>query len=160
MDIAADLSFYHRKPSPRYAERQFLAAPAAQLVVRPFMSMLNVKKLANALIPNATPSDDIVPSIALWGVDRFKRKQGGLWVGGTVFVSELGVSFTPNSLNQTFHEELQVVDVPAKDIRKVRHEFGWFTGIVVVEHASGEFRFRCYGAKGLATEMEQCFNAA
>ena len=69
------------------------------------MSMLNVKKLANALICNATPSDDAVPSIALWAVDRSKRKQGGLWVGGTVFVSELGVSFTPNSLNQTFHEE-------------------------------------------------------
>ena len=121
------------------------------------MSTLNIRKLANAFIPNATPSD-VLPAAALWAVDRFQRKHGGLWVGGTVAVSETGVSFTPNGLNRAFHYDLQPVEVPAKDIRAVRYEFGWCTGIVVVEHVHGEFRFRCYAAKQLAATMAASFN--
>lgn len=66
-------------------------------------------------------------------------------------------SFSPNRLNRIF-DELQAIDVPAKDIRAVRHEFGWFTGIVVVDHVHGEFRFRCYGAKRLAANMSEVFD--
>ena len=33
----------------------------------------------------------------------------------------------------------------------------WITDIVVVEHAHGEFRFRCYGAKRLAATMALTF---
>jgi hypothetical protein len=121
--------------------------------------MLNVRKVANAFIPNATPSD-VVPFAALPTIRRFKRKHGGLWVGGTVTVSEAGVFFSPNRLNRIFHDELQTIDVPAKDIRAVRYEFGWFTGIVVVDHLGGEFRFRCYGAKRLAANMSELFGRA
>ncbi len=121
------------------------------------MTTLNIRKLANAFIPNAGPSD-IVPFVALPTIHRFKQKHGGLWVGGAVSVSEAGVSFSPNSLNRAFHDELQMIHVPAKDIRAVRHEFGWFTGIVVVDHVHGEFRFRCYGAKRLAVSMSAIFN--
>jgi len=122
------------------------------------MTMLNVRKVANAFIPNATPSDFVLFAVVLPTVLRFKRKHGGLWVGGTVTVSEGGVSFSPNRLNRIFHDELQAIDVPAKDIRAVRHEFGWFTGIVVVDHVHGEFRFRCYGAKRLAANMSEVFD--
>jgi len=121
--------------------------------------MLNVRKMANAFIPNATPSD-FVPFVVLPTILRFKRKHGGLWVGGTVTVSEAGVSFSPNRLNRFFHDEPQAIDVPAKDIRAVRHEFGWFTGIVVVDHVQGEFRFRCYAAKRLAANMSELFGRA
>ena len=121
--------------------------------------MLNVRKVANAFIPNATPSD-VVPFAAFPTILRFKRKHGGLWVGGSVTVSKAGVSFSPNRLNRIFHDELQPIDVPAKNIRAVRHEFGWFTGIVVVDHLDGEFRFRCYGAKRLAANMSELFGRA
>jgi hypothetical protein len=68
-----------------------------------------------------------------------------------------GVSFAPNGLNRAFHEGLEAIDVPARDIKSVRHEFGWFTGIVVVTHVGGEFRFRCYGAKKLAATLAASF---
>jgi hypothetical protein len=123
------------------------------------MSIGVIRKLANAFIPDAAPSD-LVPSIALSAIDRFKRKHGGLWVGGTVSVSKSGVSFSPNGLNRAFHDGLEPIDVPAEDIRAVRYEFGWFTGIVVVDHKHGEFRFRCYGAKQLAATMAACFNVS
>ena len=121
------------------------------------MTALNIRKLANAFIPDAAVSR-IVPAEALGAIARFHRKHGGLWVGGTVSVSPSGVSFTPNALNLAVHDGLQPVEVPARAIRAVRHEFGWFTGIVVVDHKRGEFRFRCYGARRLAASMSAAFN--
>lgn len=116
------------------------------------MSIGDIRKAANAFIPNATASE-VLPAFALGAIDRFKGKHGGLWVGGTVSVSESGVSFSPNRLNRAVHDGLEPIDVPAKEIRAVRYEFGWIAGIVVVEHMRGEFRFRCYGAKRLAANM-------
>jgi hypothetical protein len=120
------------------------------------MAPLEIRKLANAFMPQATPSEAL-PSAALSAVTRFKRKHGGLWVGGTVVVADSGVSFAPNDLNRAFHDELQTISVPAADIRAVRHEFGWFTGIVVITHTGGEFRFRCYGAKKLAATLAAAY---
>jgi hypothetical protein len=120
------------------------------------MEPLNIRKLANAFIPSATPSD-VLPSAALSAVQRFKRKHGGLWVGGTVLATSGGVSFAPNGLNRALHEVLEAIDVLARDIKSVRHEFGWFTGVVVVTHVGGEFRFRCYGAKRLAATLAVSF---
>jgi hypothetical protein len=115
-----------------------------------------IRKLVNAFIPDASPSD-WMPAAALSTIVRFKRKHGGLWVGGAVTVSESGIAFSPNRINRAVHEHLEAVDVPAGDIRAIRREFGWFTGIVVVEHVHGRFRFRCYGAKSLAARMRRIF---
>jgi len=125
--------------------------------VGPPIGTLNIRKLANAFIPEATPVD-VLPVAALSAIYRFKRTQGGLWVGGTVFVSSSGVSFVPNRLNRLFHNDPEPVNVRAKDIRDVRREFGWLTGIIVVRHVGGEFRFRCYGAKQLAATMAANFH--
>ncbi|HXU88859.1 MAG TPA: hypothetical protein VFQ62_08410 [Methylomirabilota bacterium] len=117
---------------------------------------LNVRKVVNAFVPSATPSS-VFPAVALSAIDRFKRKHGGLWVGGTLSVSPAGVSFSPNRVNRVVHAGLEPVNVPVTTIRAVRYQFGWVTGIVVVEHVDGEFRFRCYGAKGLAARMAAAF---
>jgi hypothetical protein len=123
------------------------------------MSTRSIRKVVNAFIPDATPSD-LVPAVVLSVIDRYKRKHGGLWVGGTVSVSQSRISFFPNGLNRAFHEGMEPISVLAKDIRAVRHEFGWVTGIVVVDHMHGEFRFRCYGAKQLAATMAASFNVS
>ena len=121
------------------------------------MTSATIRKLANAFVPDAMPSG-VVPADALSAIARFKRKHGGLWVGGTVSVSQAGVFFTPNGLNRFVHDGLEPVNVPSQNIRAVRREFGWFTGIVVVEHTQGQFRFRCYGAKRLAASMCRVLN--
>jgi hypothetical protein len=117
----------------------------------------DIRKIVNAFFPDASPAD-AMPAVSLRAIDRFKRKHGGLWVGGTVSISRSGVSFSPNALNRAVHEALEPIKVAAGDIRAVRHEFGWVTGIVVIEHAHGELRFRCYGAKKLAATMAATFN--
>ena len=123
------------------------------------LSSLTIRKLVNALIPDASPST-VVPVDALPAINRFKRKYGGLWVGGTLSISQSGVSFSPNWVNRKVHGALEPINVLANEIRAVRREFGWFTGIVVVEHAHGAFRFRCYGAKKLAATMAARFNVS
>jgi hypothetical protein len=125
--------------------------------VSPPMGTRGIRKAANAFVPAATPAAAL-PVAALSTVFRFTRTHGGLWVGGTVVVSSTGVSFVPNRLNRLVHNEPEAVNVPGADIRDVRREFGWVTGIVVVRHAGGEFRFRCYGAKQLAATMATSFN--
>jgi len=116
-----------------------------------------IRKLANAFIPGASPSD-LVPADTLSVINRFKRKWGGLWVGGTVSIEPSGVSFSPNTLNRVLHEPLEPIHIRATDIRSVTREFGWVTGIVVVAHEQGEFRFRCYGAKKIAAAMAVCLD--
>ena len=115
-----------------------------------------VRKSVNAFVPDASPSD-WMPFGVLRTIQRFKREHGGLWVGGTVTISQSGILFSPNWVTRKVHDDLSPIHVPARDIRRVRREFGWVTGIVVVEHAHGEFRFRCYGAKRLAATMALLF---
>lgn len=95
------------------------------------MSDLHIRKLCNALIPNAAPSG-LVPGVVVDTVDRMSRKAGGLWVGGRVEITPDGVSFTANGLNRAFHTGLQPVHIPMTAIHKAWREFGWVTGIVAV----------------------------
>ena len=125
--------------------------------VRLPIGMPSIGKLANAFIPAATPAV-VLPVAALSAIYRFTRTHGGLWVGGTVFVSSSGVSFVPNRLNRLVHNDPEAVNVRGGDIRDVWREFGWVTGIVVVRHMPGEIRFCCYGAKQLAATMAANFN--
>ena len=49
-----------------------------------------IKKLCNALIPDATPAP-LVSGASLRAVDRFSKKHGGLWVGDTVVANSASV---------------------------------------------------------------------
>src|SRR5437867_12043307 len=122
------------------------------------MQQPRIRNLVNAFIPDAPPSL-VLPSDALRAIDRFSRKWGGLWVGGSVEISPEGILFSPNSLNKAVHVGLQPVHIRSQDVLSVRHEFGWFTGIVAVAHTTGEFRFRCYGAKRLAAVLARSYCA-
>src|SRR5262245_58093624 len=123
------------------------------------MESPGIRKLANAFFPEATPAI-VLPAAALSTIYRLTRTRGGLWVGGTVLVSGSGVSFVPNRANRLVHNNPEAVSVRGGDIREVRREFGWVTGIVVVRHTRGELRFRCYGAKQLAAAMAARFDVA
>ena len=110
------------------------------------------RKAVNAFIPTAAPSG-LVIGAALREVDRLSKKWGGLWVGGSIECSEGLLSFRANSLNEAFHKELEPVEIPTNRIQSIRREFGWVTGIVIVNHQDGVFRFRCYAAKRVAAEL-------
>lgn len=63
--------------------------------------------------------------------------------------------FSANDMNTSLHEGLEALHIPLSSIRSARREFGWITGIVVVEHEKGVFRFRCFGAKKVAESLAE-----
>ncbi len=116
------------------------------------MQTLYIEKTCNAFIRNAAPSE-LVVGHALKAVKRLSIKHGGLWVGGKVTATPEELSFVPNGMNVAFHSGLEEVHIPTSDICSVKREFGWVTGIVVIKHRYGEFRFRCFGAKQVAATL-------
>lgn len=116
------------------------------------MTPQHIEKFANAFVPQAVTSQ-LVAGAVLRAVDNYGQQHGGLWVGGKVTVTQEGLSFVPNAMNVAMHKGLQPTHIPLRDVLRVQRQFGWLTGIVVVAHAQGEFRFRCFGAKQVAEKM-------
>jgi len=113
------------------------------------MPGLLIDKLCNAFLPDAAPSGHL-PEAVPGAVRQAHKRTRGLWVGGRVNAFPDALTFTPNGMNVARHAGLEGVRIPLATIRAVRREFAWLTGIVVVEHARGEFRFRCFGATRVA----------
>jgi len=123
------------------------------------MEPFRLRKAANAFIAGARPSD-LVPLAAHRTSTRLQKRDGGLWVGGVVEATETYVEFAANSINAALHHGLDHTFIRTSSIRSVRREFGWVTGIVVIAHADGQFRFRCLGAKRLAKLLASRYGAS
>ena len=110
------------------------------------MQFFHIRKLGYAFMPNAAPSN-LVSGALLRRNTRLAKKHGGLWIGGAIEMSSAGISFKPYALEESSHVGLEPVNILLASIRSVRREFGWLTGIVIVNHTGGEFRFHCFRAK-------------
>ncbi|MFT7722482.1 MAG: hypothetical protein QM788_06590 [Roseateles sp.] len=89
---------------------------------------LIAKKLCNFLIQDAEANFSFAGKLAdVTGIDfqekttgfvldQFKKAYGGLWVGGTAFLTENDLTFKPNSLNKMFHSGDNSLSVPLADI--------------------------------------------
>ena len=123
-----------------------------------------IRKFANAMSSNGRLSPlvtelPIVGPAARNAVDRHQKWYGGVWVGGSVDISSSGIEFQPNPVNRALTPHVSSKVIQWKDVRRVRREFGFLTGIAVVEHTHGEFRFRCFGAKGVVRKMSEYLRA-
>jgi len=110
-------------------------------------------KLCNAFVPSAEGNRSILPVAATGAVERYKRKHGGLWVGGKVFVTEDQIEFVPNGMNVALHANVGRLLIPFEWVRSIEWQFGLLTGIVVVKCEDFDFRFRCFGAKRLVRQL-------
>jgi hypothetical protein len=117
------------------------------------MKPFRIHKFANAFFPSGHLNAR-VPSVAASGIKVAEKGLGGLWVGGSVEMTDHGVQFQANAMNRALHHGETSVTIPTQAIRNVRREFGFLTGIVVIEHDAGEFRFRCFGAKGVIANYQ------
>lgn len=120
------------------------------------MSDWKLRKICNAFIWNATPSSAL-QGHALNVANHMEKVMGGLWVGGSVTATPQGILFSANAMNRALHDGLEDIFVASSDIQSITQRFGWVSGIVVVAHDLGEFRFRCFGAKRFATELAKRF---
>jgi hypothetical protein len=117
------------------------------------MTDLQFEKISNAYIPDLLRSPATAQVAEATLREQYRHQFGGLWLGGRVVVARGRLSFHPNPRAQNLHVDLKDVHIALADIRSVRREFGWVSGIVVVEHSDGLFRFRCFGARGVATRL-------
>jgi hypothetical protein len=117
------------------------------------MKAFRIRKLANAFFPSGEVTSNLVGAV-VHGEKFVERRLGGLWVGGAVELLQLGIEFRANAMNEAVHSGQTTIRIPKKAIRKLRRESGFFTDIVVVEHDKGEFRFRCFGAKGVVANYQ------
>lgn len=118
------------------------------------------KKVCNALIENAKPNfTAYLVSLIAGGVGGvaalgavlgcFKKMLGGLWVGGTVVLTNEKIIFSPNKINTIIQSNVDCLEIPLSDIVSVRKESGFITGIICIDTADGTLKLRCYGSSKL-----------
>jgi len=90
-------------------------------------------------------------------LDWFKRRQGGLWVGGKAVLSSEVLRFIANSMNQALHSAPDQLNwsVSLAEIADVRVRRGIITNIIDVQTPQGALSFRCFRAKAFAFEIDR-----
>jgi len=114
---------------------------------------LQIAKNANAFYPTATASELTlsVPGAAA----ALSKAKDGLWVGGQIEITDDGIRFAPNKLNQALNDNAEPVFIPLASIRSASLGSGLITKVITVDHEGGEFHFRCFGAKGVVGELQR-----
>jgi hypothetical protein len=117
------------------------------------------RKLANALMKDAEIND--TTSLALGpggrlGTAAVKKLMGGLWVGGTVYLTEDAVEFHPNGINRMVHKDPDALSVvlPLRGISSVEMRQGVITQIIDINTAIGTLSVRCFGANAFAKKID------
>jgi hypothetical protein len=126
------------------------------------------RKTVNAFFPEAEAAILIRFASALIGemnhapdpLELVKKTLGGLWVGGTLVVTDEDIRFQPNLANKLAHGGDVSVQVPMKEVRGAKSRFGVITRIVDIETTAGTFSVRCYGADALAAAIQSAARAA
>ena len=119
-----------------------------------------ISKLCNAFYPGAQVNFERLPTNSIDAVERFKRRHGGLWVGGRLVITNEEIQFTPNALNVAVHMNVTAMIIPLGFVNSVSWIFGFFTGIILIVSKKGEYRFRCFGAKGIVRKLESLIKRA
>lgn len=84
-------------------------------------------------------------------LEGFRNHYGGLWVGGKVTVTQNAVHLNANAMNRMAQDGTLDVELPMTSIRKVTVEGGFVTKIVRLDTDAYSVKFRCFGAKDVAS---------
>lgn len=90
-------------------------------------------------------------------IEKYKRKHGGLWVGGKFTISNEEFRFSTNTANQIVHKENCDLSFPMSDVKSIYREFGWITGILNFELDDRIIAVRCFGAKKIAARLNKFY---
>ncbi|MEL7111198.1 MAG: hypothetical protein AAFV59_13170 [Pseudomonadota bacterium] len=117
------------------------------------------RKLANALMKDAEIGDrtqTLMGPGGRLGTNAIKKLMGGLWVGGTAYLTTDAVEFHPNGFNRAVHKDPDSLSVvlPLRGITSVETRFGVATQIIDIKTAIGTLSIRCFGAPGFAKKIE------
>lgn len=146
-------------------------------------------RLANALVADASPSPHaldamgqlldrtltntqphrflgpfmsrLLPKILRMELGWFKKRQGGLWVGGKAVLSPSVLKFSPNGMNEAMHANSEQLSwtVPIPEITSVGVRRAILTDIIDIHSRSGPLSLRCFKASAFAVQIEQARQA-
>ncbi|PWK32970.1 hypothetical protein [Pseudomonas sp. OV226] len=88
-------------------------------------------------------------------LEAFKEAYGGLWVGGKLEVTPTVVRLNANAMNRLVQDGTLDIELPLAWVRKVSVEGGFMTKIVRLDTDAGSVKFRCFGAKDVASLIEK-----
>lgn len=96
------------------------------------------KKMANALMKDAEIGDRtnmVLGAGGRLGTNAVKKLMGGLWVGGTVYLTQDAIEFHPNGLNRAVHKDPDSLSVvlPLRSVTGVETRFGIATQIIDIK---------------------------
>ena len=103
----------------------------------------------------------LLPKILSIELGWFKRRQGGLWVGGKAVLSPSALKFSPNGMNEAIHSNPERLNwtIPINEISGVEVRSGLISDIVDIQCRSGRLSLRCFKATAFAAKIEQARQA-
>lgn len=123
------------------------------------------KRMVNALIKNAEASsaaNKLLGGAGKAGLAVVEKMMGGLWVGGTAYLTATTIEFHPNALNKLFHKGGAGMGVVLNlaDLTDVTHRFGVATKIIDLTTNDLTLSIRGYNTKSFAEAIETARAAA
>ncbi|MFT4295346.1 MAG: hypothetical protein QM582_08030 [Micropruina sp.] len=121
-----------------------------------------LRKVANLLVEDARL--DLDPSLAAAQapvsrvepvIEAFRGYYGGLWVGGTLTLTDRSVDFRANALNRAVQSGTLDLSVPLGAIAAVEVQPGVLTRIVAMTVGERVVKARMYGADRVAETIQE-----
>ncbi|MCV6991892.1 hypothetical protein H7I87_03075 [Mycobacterium timonense] len=118
-----------------------------------------ISRVANALIANV---DVGVPMTSAAGrvLGRYRRRYGGLWVGGRVTVTTADVQFHANAINRSIQSGQLDIIVDLRSIDSVELLPGFVTKIIAIRTGDQVTKIRCFGAAKVAELIRAAASSA
>jgi hypothetical protein len=115
-----------------------------------------VTKAVNALIGDAHSR---IGGPVEQAVERVRRREGGLWVGGHATLTDCELQFAANGLNRAAQDGTLDICVDLGQIQQVEVRPGLITNIVEVRSPKGLLKLRCFGAARFAQSIRDAIAA-
>ncbi|WP_155766066.1 hypothetical protein [Mycobacterium colombiense] len=115
--------------------------------------------MANALIVDA----DVTAPSALVNrriLDRYRRRYGGLWVGGRLTCTDTDVRFHANALNRSIQSGRLDIVIALRSIESVEVLPGVLTKIIAIRAGDRVTKIRCFGAAKVANQIRAAASSA
>ena len=87
-------------------------------------------------------------------LDAMKAFSGGLWVGGTVYLTSHRIVFLPNSLNRAFLDKPVAIETALTELKSVYGEKGWLQNHAWITAHAGTIKLRFRAASEFVTEVK------
>ncbi len=123
--------------------------------------VIRLRRMCSALLPDAKTNNILnnienFRTLGLWNmeIESARKAFGGLWVGGSLYISKQSLIFKPNAVNAALHEGDVSLNIPFDLITNFRCRFGLLTRIIEVDLRTVKQSFRCYGAAELSEILE------